>query len=103
MSEATIEVVDVPERSRFELLVDGKLAGLEDYRLGDGVISYVHTEVADAYEGQGLGSKIARAVLDSARDRGLSVIPTCPYIAGWIKKHPEYADLVHPDHKDLIA
>lgn len=103
MSEPRIEVVDVPERSRFELLVDGKLAGLEDYELGDGVISYVHTEVADAYEGRGLGSKIARAILDSARERGLSVIPRCPYIAGWIKKHPDDADLVHPEHKDLIA
>ncbi len=103
MSDAKIEVVDVPDRSRFEVLVDGELAGLADYTVADGVITFTHTEVHDGHEGQGLGSQLARTGLDSARDRGLTVIPRCSYIAGWIKKHPDFVDLVSELHRDLVS
>lgn len=91
MSE--VEVRDAVEQSRFEVVVDGEVAEFAEYRLSEGLIAFTHTEVADAYEGQGLGSKLARFGLDSARERGLAVVPQCPYIAGWIEKHPEYKDL----------
>ena len=59
-----------------------------------GRITFVHTEIDDAYAGQGLGGKLARAALDDVRARGLAVRPDCPFIKGWIAKHPDYADLV---------
>ncbi len=91
---AGIEVADAPERSRFEISVDGALAGFAVYRLRPDRIIFVHTEIDDAYAGQGLGGKLARAALDTARARGLAVRPECPFIKGWIAKHPDYADLV---------
>jgi uncharacterized protein len=87
-------VADAPERSRFEISVDDALAGFAVYRLAPGRITFVHTEIDDAYSGQGLGGKLARAALDDVRTRGLAVKPDCPFIAGWIAKHPDYADLV---------
>ena len=88
------EVIDNPDRSQFEILVDDKQAGLAAYRLRPGVITFLHTEIDDAYEGQGLGGQLVRAALDSARERGLRVIPTCPFVKSWIERHPEYADVV---------
>jgi len=94
MAAATVTVTDVPARERFEADLDGELAGVIDYRLGDGVIVFVHTEVDDAFEGQGVGSRLAAAVLDAARDRGLRVVPQCPFIRSYIERHPEYGPLV---------
>jgi uncharacterized protein len=88
------EVVDVPASSRFEILVDGKLAGFVAYRRNDRKITFTHTEIDDAYGGQGLGGKLVRAALDNARAAGLDVLPQCPFVRGWIGKHPDYADLV---------
>jgi uncharacterized protein len=96
-SESSAErttVADAPERSRFEISVDGALAGFAVYSLAPGRITFVHTEIDDAYAGQGLGGTLARAALDAVRERGLAVRPECPFIKGWIAKHPDYADLV---------
>jgi predicted GNAT family acetyltransferase len=89
-----LQIEDVPERQRYELTIDGERAGLVTYRLEPGRITFVHAEVADRFEGQGLGGRLARAVLDDARARGLRVRPDCPFIAGYVGEHPEYADLV---------
>ena len=70
------------------------LAGFATYRLHPGRITFLHTEIEPEYEGSGLGSRLAAAVLDDARARGLSVVPICPFISSWIRRHPEYADLV---------
>jgi predicted GNAT family acetyltransferase len=91
---ASTTVTDAPERSRFEISVDGTPAGFAVYRLAPGRITFVHTEIDDAYAGQGLGGKLARAALDDVRARGLAVRPDCPFIRGWIARHPDYADLV---------
>ena len=88
------EVRDNRDRSRFEILVDGEVAGFADYRLREGRITFTHTEVDDAYEGEGLGSTLVRHGLDAARDAGLAVFPSCPFTAEWIKHHPEYVELV---------
>jgi predicted GNAT family acetyltransferase len=90
------EVADDRLRSRWEARVDGDLAGAAAYELADGVVTFTHTVVADAFEGQGVGSALARTALDDARARGLAVVPRCPFIAGWIEHHPDYADLVRP-------
>ena len=92
MSEVTVR--DQPEVERYEVWVDGRRAGLAAYRIDGEVIVFTHTEVDDAYEGQGLGGRLARYALDDARARGLDVLPLCPFIRGWIKRHPDYADLV---------
>lgn len=94
-------VTDNPAASRYELRVGTDLAGFVDYRLraGDTEISLVHTQIEPAYEGAHLATHLARFSLDDARARGLAVLPFCPYITAWIKKHPDYADLVPQDRR----
>ena len=74
-------VTDHPEESRFEIRVDDQLAGFAEYRRREGRITFTHTEVDDAFEGQGIGSQLADAVLGEARAAGLAVYPACPFIA----------------------
>lgn len=89
-------VTDNPAASRYELHVGAELAGIVTYQLRkhDTVISLLHTEVEPAFQGDHLATHLARYSLDDARRRGLAVLPFCPYITSWIKKHPDYADLV---------
>lgn len=90
-----IEIVYVPERSRYEIHVDGKVAGITRAKEGDdGVLLFSHTEVDDAYEGQGLASKLVTGALDDVRSRGRKIDVTCEYVEGFLEKHPEYQDLV---------
>jgi uncharacterized protein len=94
------EVVDVPEASRYELRLDGRLVGVAAYRRRDGVIVFMHTTVDKSQAGHGFGSRLARAALDDARRQGLEVVPLCPFIAHYIQQHPEYAELVAPSYRD---
>ena len=88
-------VVDVPEESRFEIRVDGRLAGCAYYLAEPGLLVLTHTEVDQAFEHHGLGSVLIRAALDTARSRGLSVRPDCPFVSAYVARHPdEYLDLV---------
>lgn len=90
-----VETSHHESQSRYEAHVDGTLAGFADYVLDGDRIVFTHTEVDDAFEGQGVGSALARTALDDVRARGTHrVVPQCPFIAGWIDKHPDYADLV---------
>jgi predicted GNAT family acetyltransferase/glutaredoxin len=93
-SPADAEVVDVPEKSRYELRLDGHLIGVAAYRRRDGLIALTHTEVAESCEGRGCGSRLAAAALDDARRQGLRVLPLCPFIAHYVEQHPEYQELV---------
>jgi predicted GNAT family acetyltransferase len=90
----TVVVADNPMENRYEARVDGAFAGISEYELTDDTIVFLHTVVAEEYEGQGVASAIARYALDDSRARGLGVRPLCPYIRGWIDRHPEYMDLV---------
>lgn len=91
----TFTVDDVPERQRFEARDEaGELAGVITYQLTGAIIVYTHTEVDPRFEGQGAGSALARAVMDDARSRGRTVVPLCPFLSGWLDKHPEYEKLV---------
>lgn len=91
--EAALDVRDNPDEARYEVEVDGEL-GMIEYRLRGTTIIFTHTEVPEAFEGRGIASAIARFALDDARARGLRVVPQCPFVAGYIKRHPEYEDLV---------
>lgn len=91
----TVESSHNPHESRYEGRVDGELAGFAAYRLEGKQVVFTHAEVEDAYEGQGVGSAIARFALDDVRGRdGLRVVPRCPFIASWIDRHPDYQDLL---------
>jgi hypothetical protein len=94
-------VSDNPAASRYELHVGTELAGFVDYRLNerDKVISLIHTEVEPAFRHDHLATHLARFSLDDARERGLAVLPYCPYVTSWIRKHPEYVDLVPGDRR----
>ncbi|MCU1487081.1 MAG: GCN5-related N-acetyltransferase [Actinomycetia bacterium] len=92
MSERS--VVDEPARSRYELRVGDEVVGFVSYQRHGDLVDLVHTEIEDGHEGEGLGSALASGVLDDLRRRGLHVRPSCPFIAGWIAKHPDYDDLV---------
>ena len=89
-----IAVRDVPESERYEAFVDGTLAGFAAYRVRRDEMVLVHTDVDDAFEGRGIGGRLAREALDDARRRGLRAVPMCPFIAAWIRHHPDYHDLV---------
>ena len=83
------EVVDVPEKSRYELRLDGHLIGLAAYRRRDGRIAFTHTEVDPACSGRGFGTRLAAVALADARRQGLDVVPLCPFIARYVEAHPE--------------
>lgn len=89
-----VSVKDAPERHRYEVEVDGEAAGFAEYRRRRDVVVFTHTQVDDRFEGQGIGSRLARAALDDVRSSGLGVVPTCPFIRSWIDRHPDYRDLV---------
>ena len=78
---------------RFEMLVDGLRAVLTYRRFPDR-IEFVHAEVPQSLEGQGLAANVTRFALDFARANHLRVVPLCPYVSNFIRKHPEYLDLV---------
>jgi uncharacterized protein len=92
----TATVRDAPEAERYEIHVDGALAGFAAYRRRPGLIAFTHTEIDGSHEGQGLASTLIRHALDKARSDGLAVLPFCPFVNGYITRHAEYADLV-PD------
>lgn len=92
---ATVTVTDNPERNRYEALVDsGVVAGFSAYEKRGGLLIFTHTEVDDAFEGQGVGSALAREALGHARATGMSVRALCPFIKAYVDKHPEYQDLL---------
>ncbi|MFF2546529.1 GNAT family N-acetyltransferase [Kitasatospora sp. NPDC058063] len=88
-----ITVEDVREEHHLEARVGQELAGRADCIRTDRLIAFVHTEVLPAHEGQDVGSALARAALEHAKTLDLQILPVCPFIAGWMDRHPEYAEL----------
>jgi uncharacterized protein len=93
-SPAGFVVADNPEQHQYEGRLDGRVVAHSEYELAPGVITFLHTEVDPAFEGQGLGSALASNVLDDVRARGLQVVARCPFIAAYIRRHREYRDLL---------
>ncbi|MFG1675881.1 GNAT family N-acetyltransferase [Micromonospora sp. NPDC049282] len=87
-------VEENPAKHRFEILVDDALAGFSAYLPRGEVLVFTHTEVDDRYQGQGVGGALIRGMLDQVRARGGRVVPRCPFVAAFIERHPDYADLV---------
>jgi uncharacterized protein len=88
------EVRDNPDRSQFELVLDGKRAGYIRYRRFGDRLDLIHTEILPQHEGKGYGSVLIAAALAQARDEGLAVIPHCPFVREYIEHHPATLDLV---------
>ena len=86
-----VRVVDNRDELRYEAWVGERLAGFIRYTLEDDVVTMLHTDVEPAFEGKGVGSELVKGALDDARERGLTVRPLCPFVADWIRRHPEYA------------
>ncbi|CAM5450982.1 hypothetical protein SALBM135S_01894 [Streptomyces alboniger] len=97
----TVRLVDA--RHRYEILVDGERAGFTAFRDRDDRRVFFHTEIDDAYAGQGLASVLVREALDDVRGTGKRIVPVCPYVAKFLKKHEEYADLVDPVTPEAVA
>ena len=90
-----VEVTNNEAEHRYEARVGGELAGSAYYDTADDLIVFTHTEVDDAFEGKGVGSALAKGALDDVRADGRrKVVPRCPFIKGWIERHPDYQDLL---------
>ena len=87
-------VVDNPQASRYELWLGTTRTGLIEYRAEPGVVFLIHTEVDPAFSGQGLGERLVAGALADLRARGLKLVPLCPFVRAYLRRHPDQADLV---------
>jgi predicted GNAT family acetyltransferase len=92
-----VVVTNNEDEHRYEARIGDELAGVAEYTLAPGLVTFTHPEVQDAFEGRGVGSALARTALDEVRAAGeRAVRPLCPFIRAWIERHPAYQDLVAP-------
>ena len=89
-----IIVGDNPKASRYEATLDGVPMAVARYERVGGQIVFTHTIVAEAAEGRGVGAKLVKFALDQARAEGLAVTPLCPFVQSYLRRHPEYQELV---------
>jgi hypothetical protein len=89
-----LRVADNPDKARYEITADGEVAGFVDYHLSPNSIAFLHAETDSRFRGNGIGGGLVRGALDSARERGLEVLPFCPFVRSWMTEHLDYADLV---------
>ncbi|MEO8397283.1 MAG: GNAT family N-acetyltransferase [Chloroflexota bacterium] len=85
-----LQILDNTEKKRFEAHLEGDDYAFITYSLRNTIIEMTHTEVPPAYQGMGIASKLVHDALESAKARNLKVIPSCPTVAAYIAKHPEY-------------
>ena len=97
-----VTVRDDPDRHRFVATLDGEDVGFLVYHRAQGRHLLVHTEVDDAYEGQGVGSALVRGALDHLREAGASMVPLCPYVRSWLSRHEDYQPLVYEELDTLL-
>ncbi len=93
MDTASLAVRNNERELRYELTRDDEVLGFIAYRAEPetGRVTLVHTEIDPAYEGQGLGSVLVKGALDDLRERGLTVVPLCPFVRAYLRRHPEEA------------
>src|SRR6476660_10142285 len=92
--DAEVSVREAPDKHRFEIWVGEVLAGFTVYRARPEQYTFVHTEIDPAFGGRGLASVLIKAALDAMRERGIAVLPQCPFVRRYISRHCEYLDLV---------
>ncbi len=96
------EIRDNPDRHQYELPIDGELA-VVTYNLSPPNLMITETLVPVALEGQGIASRLAKHVLADAKERGLLILPVCPFFSSYLKKHPEHAEAVHPTYRGILG
>lgn len=96
-------VQDNPQASRFEILVDGELAGYVDYREHEGEYALPHTRVLPAWEGRGIGSQLVAATLEQIAERDGTVMPYCPFVPKVMRDHPQFIELVPQDQRGTFG
>ncbi len=96
------EIRDNPDAKRYELEVDGQVA-VVTYNLSPPNLMITETLVPVPLEGQGLASRLAKHVLGDAREQELLVLPVCPFFSGYLQKHPEWSDVVHPTYRGILG
>lgn len=96
------EVLDNTEAQRYEIRTGPELIGFALYHRNQERITFTHVEIDPAFEGRGLGGRLVRAALDDAKTRELTVVPLCPFVAGWIRRHPDYMDMVDQHHRATV-
>jgi hypothetical protein len=92
-------IADNEQAARFEIRVDGELAGFAEYRRRPGLIAFTHTQVEPRFAGKGLGGRLLAAALQAARAADLAVLPFCPFLRDYIAAHPDELDLVPPGRR----
>ena len=92
--DTSVTITNNEAQGRYEARVDGELAGILEYQLGEGTVLFPHTEVHPQFGGRGIGAQLASRAVREAADKGLSMIPACRFVRGWIDKHPEFAGYV---------
>lgn len=100
--ETTPVVRRVDARHRYEILVDDRRAGLTAYRDRDDRRVFFHTEIDDVYAGRGLAAVLVEQALNDVRAAGMRIVPVCPYVAKFLKKHEEYADITDPVTPEVL-
>ena len=104
MTQSSSPVVErVDDKYRYEILVEGKLAGFAAFRDRDAQRVFHHTEIDDAYAGQGLASHLVQQSLTDTRNAGKRIVPVCPYVARFIGKHDEFTDVTDPVTEDVLT
>jgi len=93
-TESEARIVDDPEERRYELWVGDELAGVINYEPRPETVVLVHTEIREAFEGRGLGTRLIAGALEDIRARGLKLLPVCPFVRAYLRRHPEDRDLV---------
>ena len=90
MPDADIEIINDEAGRRWQAFTDGELAGYSEYVLAPGRIVFTHTVVEPRFEGRGIGTRLARAALEDAVARDLRIVPRCPFVRAYLRRHPEY-------------
>ena len=91
------------EKHQYELLSSGQVIGKAEYQLIGQAVMFTHTEVNSSREGEGLGSQLVQFALEDVKAQGKQVIPLCPFVADYIKRHPDYLTLVHPEQRGALG
>ena len=89
-----MEVRHDQQGSRYQLLLEDRVAGVADYRDTGGVLVFHHTEIDPEQRGRGLGQALVRGALDEVRRDGRTIVARCPFVAHFVDEHPEYRDLL---------
>lgn len=99
----TTKVIDNSAENRYELYDDDQRVGFVEYHRFRDEIAFLHTEIDTRFEGKGYGSTLAKGVLDDAKAQGWGVLPYCPFIRGWMIRHPEYVGLVPDNYRERFG